>query len=123
MIDDAVFDELTSVLEEERGLLSAGRAGEAAGLIERKLNALQAFEAAIRGAQPGSISDHHRRLAERVQRLANENARFLEAARHGIRSAISRLEGLNSSVYVGSYGRGGSQVAFSLATGGFNRKA
>lgn len=123
MIDDSVFDELTSVLEEERELLAAGRPGEAAGLVERKLSALQAFEAGIRGAAPGTVSDRQRSLVERIQRLAAENARFLEAARHGIRSAISRLEGMNSSVYVGSYGRGGSQMAFTLATGGFNRKA
>jgi hypothetical protein len=122
-LDETLIDDLAIILEEENALLVASRAAEAAALVERKLAALQAFEASARQAAPGQVSPQALEKAAYVQRLAAENARFLEAIRNGVQSAISRLEGLNSSAYVGSYGRGGTQMAFTLATGAFNRKA
>lgn len=122
-LDTALIDDLVAVLEEEQALLSAARASEAADLASRKLAALQALEEGLQQAPPVQDMPRLRDSIGYIQRLAEENARFLEAIRHGLQSAITRIEGMNSSAYVGSYGRGGSQMAFTLATGGFNRKA
>lgn len=122
-LDETLIEALVAVLEEEHALLSSNRAAEAAALVERKLAALQAFEEGVRQSDPARATARIRDAIRNIQRLAEENARFLEAIRNGVRSAVSRLEALNSSAYVGSYGRGGSQMAFTLATGAFNRKA
>lgn len=122
-LDEALIADLAAILEEEHALLSTNRAAEAASLVERKLAALQAFETGIRESDPKLATPRIRNAVGYIQNLAEENARFLEAIRNGVRSAVSRLEALNSSAYVGSYGRGGTQMAFTLATGAFNRKA
>lgn len=120
--NDPVFIRLAEVLESERGLLQSGRAGEAAGLIEEKMAALQAFEAALQRAPPPGASLQRRGAVERIIRMAQENAAHMEAIRNGIRHAINRLESINSSAHVGSYGRGGAQLSFTNAIGAYNRK-
>ena len=122
-LDEALIDDLVAILEEEQALLSAARAAEAAELAGRKLAALQALEQSLQHSSPVQNTPRLRDGIGYIQRLAEENARFLEAIRHGLQSAITRIESMNSSAYVGSYGRGGSQMAFTLATGAFNRKA
>jgi flagellar biosynthesis/type III secretory pathway chaperone len=122
-LETKLIDNLVAILEEEQMLLSAARAAEAAELAGRKLAALQALEQGLQQSPPINSSPRLREGIDYIQRLAQENARFLEAIRHGLQSAITRLEGMNSSVYVGSYSRGGSQMAFRNATGAFNRKA
>lgn len=119
----SLIDDLVAILEEEQALLSAARAAEAAALTERKLAAMQALEHTLQQSPQQPATPRLRDALGQIQRLAEENARFLEAIRFGLQSAITRIESLNSSAYVGSYGRGGSQMAFSLATGGYNRKA
>ncbi|MFN7180385.1 hypothetical protein [Hyphomonas sp.] len=122
-LEEALIDDLVAILEEEQALLSAARAAEAAELAGRKLAALQALEQSLQHSPSVQNTPRLRDGISYIQRLAEENARFLEAIRHGLQSAITRIEGMNSSAYVGSYGRGGSQMAFTLATGAFNRKA
>ncbi|MBA3067884.1 MAG: hypothetical protein FP825_05300 [Hyphomonas sp.] len=114
---------MTDILEREQELLKAGRAGEAASLVEEKMIALQRFESLLETAGLTGVSHKTRRAMERVIQLAEQNAVHMEAIRNGIRHAISRLENLNGSVQVGSYGRGGAQLSFSKATGTFNRRA
>ena len=121
--DTTLVGDLVAVLEEAQALLSAARAPEAAALMDRKLAAMQALEEQLRQMLPLPASHRLRDSIVRIQRLAEENARFLETLRFGLQSAIARIEGMNSSAYVGSYGRGGAQMAFSLATGGYNTKA
>jgi hypothetical protein len=118
-----VIAELTGILELEQELLKSGRAGEAASLIEKKMIALQGFESLLETAGLKGVSRETRRAMEKVIQLAEQNAVYMEAIRNGIRHAISRLENLNGSVQVGSYGRGGAQLSFSKATGTFNRRA
>lgn len=123
MIEDSVIDGLMAILEEEQAYLAAGRAGEAAALMESKLAALQVFEQAVRQADLSVEPLHVRDAIRRVQQLASENARFFEAIRNGLRSVIERIEGMNSSAHVGLYGRNGAKTAFTLATGGYSRRA
>jgi len=123
VIDESAIESLISILEEEQAFLAAGRAGDAATLLDEKLAALQTVENAIRQADPSALPRHIREGIGRIQQLAAENGRFLEAIRNGLRSVISRLEGMNSSAHVGLYGRNGSKTAFTLATGGYSRRA
>jgi len=122
-LDTSLIDNLVAILEEEHALLGASRAAEAAALMQPKLAALQALEQGLQQTGAAQASPRVRESIGYIQKLAAENARFLEAIRNGLQSAIARIEGLNSSAYVGSYGRGGTQMAFSLATGGYNTKA
>jgi len=122
-INDPAFLKLMELLEEERELLQTGRAAEAAQLVEEKMAALQAFELAIESGGLATASYQKRQAAERIVQLAEENAAHMAAIRNGLRHAISRLESLNASAQVGSYGRGGTQLSFTNATGTFNRRA
>lgn len=122
-LNEPVFARLTDVLERELECLQSGRAAEAAGLIEEKMAALQAFEAAVGAAGLSSAPLQKRRAIEKIIQMAEENAAHMDAIRNGVRRAISRLESLNSSSHVGSYGRGGAQLSFTNATGVYNRKA
>ncbi len=121
--DVSVLQRLEDLLELERELLQRGRAAEVASLIEEKMQALQDFEAAIEVARASHTLHLQSRAMERIIQMAEENAAHMEAIRNGLRHAIRRLENLNASVNVGSYGRGGAQLSFTNATGVFNRKA
>jgi hypothetical protein len=121
--DQQIFESLTDILELEHELLVSGRAAEVAGLIEDKMIALQDFEALIESGRLANASAQTRLAVERIIQMAEENASHMEAIRNGIRRAIARLESLSSDTQVGSYGRGGAQLSFTNATGGFNRTA
>lgn len=118
-----VFQRLADILELERELLEAGRAADIASLIEEKMEALQDFEATLKSGGLTRASQAEIRSAEKIIQMAEENAAHMEAVRNGLRHAIRRLENLNSSAHVGSYGRGGAQLSFTNAAGVFNRKA
>ncbi|MEQ9505264.1 MAG: hypothetical protein RLO80_03260 [Hyphomonas sp.] len=121
--NEAVFQRLGDILELERELLQTGRAAEVASLIEEKMEVLQDFEAIIETNGLSGVSHQERRSVERIVQMAEENAAHMDAVRNGLRHAIRRLENINSEVHVGSYGRGGSQLSFTNATGNFYRKA
>ncbi len=118
-----VFQRLSDILELERELLETGRAADIASLIEEKMEALQDFETTLKSGHLSRASQAELRVAEKIIQMAEENAAHMEAVRNGLRQAIRRLENLNSSAHVGSYGRGGAQLSFTNATGVFNRKA
>jgi|JI10StandDraft_1071094.scaffolds.fasta_scaffold86735_4 hypothetical protein len=120
---EPAFAQLANVLEYERELLLSGRAAEVASLIEEKMDALQAFEARLEQMDLTVAAAPIRRAIEQIIQMAEENSVYMEAIRNGIRHAIRRLEAINTSSQVGSYGRGGVQLAFTNATGVFNRKA
>lgn len=101
----------------------SGRAAEVASLVEEKMEALQDFELALETISLSSASSATRRAVEQIIQLAEENAAHLEAIRNGIRHAIRRLEAVNTSAQVGSYGQGGAQLSFTNATGSFSKKA
>jgi len=120
---ETVFARLADVLDHEQELLLSGRAAEVASLIEEKMAALRDFEALLESPGIAGASLDTRRAAERIIQMAEENAAHMEAIRNGLRHAISRIERLNASAHVGSYGQGGAQLSFTNATGTFNRKA
>lgn len=122
-LEDEVFARLADILEHERELLQAGRAPEIAELIQEKLDALQAFESLIESGSLAAASGRKRQMVEYILQLAEENSAHMQAVRNGLRHAITRLEGLNTSAHVGSYQKGGGQMSFTNATGIFNRKA
>ena len=118
-----VFVRLADVLEQERELLLTGQAAGAAALIEEKMQALQDFESLLESTEVATAPLGARRAIEAIVQLAEENAAHMEAIRNGIRHAISRLEAITSSAYVGSYRYDGAQISFTNATGAFNRNA
>ncbi len=120
---ETVFSRLADILDEERDLLLSGRAAEVASLIEEKMEALRDFENLLESPGIAGASMETRRAAETIIKMAEENAAHLEAIRNGLRHAISRIERLNASAHVGSYGQGGAQLSFTNATGTFSRKA
>lgn len=113
---------LRMLLETERDLLRSGRAKEAVALIEDKSQALRALEAALNGQARGSVGPERQRAIAGVIRMAAENALHFEAVRNGLRSAISRLEGLHANAYVGAYGENGAQLPFSRAFGRYRSR-
>lgn len=122
ILKDPVFARLASILEQEMALLKSGRASEAASLIGDKMRALQDFEANIAGDGELGAPYQKREAIRQIVQMAEENAAHMDAIRNGIRHAIKRLESLNDSAFVGSYGRGGAQLSFTNATGSYNRK-
>lgn len=120
---EPAFARLADLLDYERELLMSGRAAEVASLVEEKMEALQDFELALETISLSSASSATRRAVEQIIQLAEENAAHLEAIRNGIRHAIRRLEAVNTSAQVGSYGQGGAQLSFTNATGSFSKKA
>ncbi len=119
---DPVFARLADVLEQEKALLQSGRAAEAASLIGDKMRALQDFEANIEIDGELGAPLQKRQAIKKIVQMAEENAAHMDAIRNGLRHAIRRLESLNDSAFVGSYGRGGAQLSFTNATGSYNRK-
>ena len=122
-IDKSLLDRLRDLLVTERELIVTGRAKEAVGLIEDKASAMEAVEAAVNALPATTLPAPERREIESVIQIARENAVYFEAIRHGLRSAISRLEGMHANAYVGSYGAHGQQLAFPQATGAYRKKA
>lgn len=115
---------LRGLLLQERELLISGRAREAAGLVQSKLDATQQIEAILGPEGQGSgVSAAHRREIEEIVKLARENSAHFEAIRNGLRHAIERLETMHANAYVGSYGQNGAKLAFSGVTGSYLRKA
>ena len=115
--------DLKALLITERELLVTGRAREAAELIVEKTTALEQVEAAMTPASVAGMADATRRAIREVMNMARENAVYFEAIRNGLRSAISRLEGMHNNAYVGSYGLNGQKLAFPQATGAYRKKA
>ncbi|HPE46796.1 MAG TPA: hypothetical protein PLR76_00290 [Hyphomonas sp.] len=115
--------QLRDLLTQERELLLTGRAREAVALVEPKLAAIQHIESFLGGGQAGAVSAEDRREIQAIMWLARENSVHFEAIRNGLRHAIERLGSMHGNAYVGSYGRDGTKVAFSGATGSFQRKA
>lgn len=114
--------DLEDLLIAERDYLLAGLVREAVALTEEKIAALEAFEAAFRGKGEISVSSGTRRLVADVLQLSEENGQLLAAVRNGVRGLISRFEAPASDVFVGSYGQGGGQVAFTNATGQYLKR-
>lgn len=120
-IQTAALD-LEDILINERQLLLAGRARDAAELSGEKLTALEAFENAFGARTPVAVSPQTRQLILDVIQLSEENALLLNAVRNGVRSLIARFEGPAGDAFVGSYRIGGRQVAFSRATGQYFKR-
>ncbi|MFN3608061.1 MAG: hypothetical protein ACK4Y9_03260 [Hyphomonas sp.] len=120
-IQSAALD-LEDILLAEREALLAGRPREAAALSGEKLTALEIFEAAFGGRAPIAVSPATRQLVRDVIQLSEENALLLNAVRNGVRSLIARFEGPAGDAFVGSYRPGGSQIAFTNATGHYQKR-
>lgn len=120
-LEQAMTD-LLDVLSEEGEMLQSGRAHEAAGLINRKLSAVESFEVTFGAKQLSEVTLEQRANLKTIASLAEENARHFEAIRNGLTNVITRLQSADSTAYVGSYGREGSKVTFSDASGGFSKK-
>ena len=115
--------DLEDILLVERDHLMAGRVREAAELSSEKLAALEAFENSFADRQPIAVTAETRQLIRDVIQLSEENGILLSAVRNGVRSLIARFEAPTSDAFVGSYRQGGSQIAFSNATGQFLKRA
>ncbi|ABI78451.1 hypothetical protein HNE_0263 [Hyphomonas neptunium ATCC 15444] len=114
--------DLEDILIAEREFLMAGRVREAAELSGEKLAALEAFENIFGARTPIAVSAPTRQLILDVIQLSEENAILLNAVRNGVRSLIARFEGPAGDAFVGSYRQGGSQIAFSNATGQYLKR-
>lgn len=110
---------LLSFLEKELGLLKSGELAEVVALAQEKSTLLRAFEAAL---QEEGISSADRPAVEAIIKRAGECDRHLLAIRNGMRSVITRMEGLDHDSYVGSYNQYGDKMAFTGATGGYLKK-
>ncbi|PKP83098.1 MAG: hypothetical protein CVT79_03365 [Alphaproteobacteria bacterium HGW-Alphaproteobacteria-18] len=114
--------DLEDILIAEREYLMAGLVREAANLSGEKLAALESFEAAFGERTPIAVSGETRQLVLDVIQLSEENALLLNAVRNGVTSLIGRFQRPANDAFVGSYRQGGSQIAFSHATGQYLKR-
>lgn len=120
---DTVLSNLLGLLEAEHEALKAGQAGKASGLLQPKMEAMQAFDALVEDpARLRGATDVKVRM-ERIVRLATENANLFSAVRNGVGQAVSRVSDSTAQSYVGAYTAAGEKTAFSKATGGYAKKA
>lgn len=112
---------LEDILIAEQDFLLAGRVREAAGLLEDKLAALEAFEGAAGSLGAASATPAIRALIARVVQMAEENAVHLTAVRNGLSALIGRVSSAGQEAYAGVYGQGGTQMAFPQATGQYRK--
>ncbi|MCF6329223.1 MAG: hypothetical protein L3J02_05440 [Henriciella sp.] len=120
--DNNAINGLMDILEAEKTLLQSGRAQDTVSLIEDKMSAIQAFETAFEAQSQNSISSLQHRNIQAIIKMAKENSAHFEAIRNGLSSAITRLEALHGSAYVGSYKQDGEKIPFSGATGRYLSK-
>ena len=117
------IDGLREALILEQQYLLAGRARETVSLMNIKLSAMDALQAAFGTLEPGEVPSAYRRDMAEIVGLAKENAIHFDAIQNGIRRAIQRLESQHANAYVGSYTQTGGKVAFTEVTGRFLKKA
>jgi len=118
----SIIERLEDLLTAEREYLITGRARQAAELAGEKLSALEAFQNLLETGGLAGAGSPLRDGAARVLRMAEENAVHLDAVRNGLKAVIHRIETMGSSAYVGSYGKGGAQMAFPQATGSYHKR-
>ena len=120
---DSVLTNLLDILEAEHEALKAGQAGKASGLLQPKMEAMQAFDVLV--ADPARLRDvpDVKVRMERIVRLASENADLFSAVRNGVGQAVTRVSDSTAQSYVGAYTAAGEKTAFSKATGGYAKKA
>lgn len=114
---------LKEVLEQERRFLRSGQPQETASLMPAKLSAMEELEKAFGSLEPDDVPSLYRQDMVGIVRAAKENAVHFAAVQNGLRQAISRLESLHATAYVGSYTQTGGKVAFTEVTGQFLKKA
>lgn len=119
----SVLTNLLDILEAEHEALKAGQAGKASGLLQPKMEAMQAFDVLV--ADPARLRDvpDVKVRMERIVRLASENADLFSAVRNGVGQAVTRVSDSTAQSYVGAYTAAGEKTAFSKATGGYAKKA
>lgn len=114
-----VTDRLIDVLERENEILRERRHAELSGLLDEKETIARVYQARIMGLQehPDQLDgvdpddrDQLRKLATKVDRLINQNARMLEAAMTASRRVVDLVaEALRDTANpAGTYGKGGS---------------
>lgn len=120
---ESVLTNLLDILEAEHEALKAGQAGKASGLLQPKMEAMQAFDVLV--ADPARLRDvpDVKVRMERIVTLATENADLFSAVRNGVGQAVTRVSDSNAQSYVGAYTAAGEKTAFSKATGGYAKKA
>ncbi len=112
-------EQLLGFLEREIGLLKSGKLADAIALTQEKTSLLQAFEMTL---QEEGVSHSLHPIIEAIGKRAGECERHFIAVRNGMRSVITRMEGLDHDSYVGSYNQYGNKMAFTGATGGYFKK-
>ncbi|MGH1422089.1 MAG: hypothetical protein ACRBEQ_09740 [Hyphomonas sp.] len=112
-------EQLLGLLEREISLLKVGKLADAIALTQEKGSLLRAFEIAL---QEEGVSSPIRPVIEAIVKRAGECERHFIAVRNGMRSVITRMEGLDHDSYVGSYNQYGDKLAFTGATGGYLKK-
>lgn len=126
MDTSAIYNSVTDlrdVLEAERAALISGHAREAVALMDRKMQALKAFDAIVEGAGSMPANSGLRADIEDIVGLARENASHFAAVRNGMNNAVTRLNSMSDTSYVGSYNANGARTPFPKASGGYVKKA
>lgn len=114
---------LKKILSAETEMLLSGRAADAVSLIEEKMSAMRELELLLEAPNQNTVPALQRREIETIKQMAEVNAVHFETIRNGVHNAISRLESLHGSAYVGSYKPGGGKVSFPEATGRYMKKS
>ena len=120
---EITLNSLQDILAAEREALLSGLAGTAAGMLEEKMQAMQAFEQLLADPQAVRSVPGIQARMETIIQLATENAGHFSAVRNGVNSAITRLTEASGNSYVGAYQSNGSNTVFSKAVGGYEKKA
>lgn len=113
---------LADILTREHELLISGKVRDAADFNDRKLEALEAFTAALGSISPSDLPESTRDIIRSVLDLSQKNEGLFKSVRNGLRSLIDRFEKPADDSFVGCYAPGGNSVAFTGATGSYRKK-
>lgn len=120
--DMEAVQDLKCILTQERQFLIAGQLEDATFLMRSKLDALAKVEQIVTRLEQGQVRREIAREIQSVVEQSKENGLHFQAVRNGLHRTIARLETMTDNAQVGAYDVHGSQLAFTGAIGGYQKR-
>tara|TARA_R100000365_G_C2748660_1_gene81082 strand:+ start:9638 stop:9967 length:330 start_codon:yes stop_codon:yes gene_type:complete len=107
----------------EKQLLVSGQAHRLAEMSHEKVAAMNAFDGLLQTGGEYLRQASIKRQVEGIVGVARENAVHFLAVQNGLQSILKRIGNVSQDSYVGAYQSNGGHTPFTLATGGYSKKA
>lgn len=120
---EACLDAIEQTFEQEAACIIESDLSALGKIAQAKVQHLSALSIAIESGALRGQSDAVIERLQKLQSVAAEHDRHLQAVRHGLSRTLKRLDRLQADANVGSYNQQGARVQFSNARGRFESKA